>query len=227
MFGNGMVLFVHDHAKANIMKAYDVTLEVAGPIALFSRPDTGGAPVSYPVPTWSAAKGLFEAIVSYNQAGAWIAPTQVEICRPANAPGGTVRLETYVSNYGGPLRKSDQVIKDNNLQLHATVAVDVCYRLHGEVRGAARRGTNPRHQLHEMFRRRLEKGQCRQTPSLGWKEFTCSYWGPPREGWVVDDAVSFEIPSMLEGMWDAPIEGRLQSQFRQAVMVERGVFSYG
>ena len=208
------------------MTAYEVTLEVAGPIALFARPDTGGAPTSYPVPTNSAAKGLFEAIVSYHRAGAWIAPTYVELCRPAEAVGGAVRLETYVSNYGGPLRKSDQLTKDNNLQLHATVAVDVCYRLHGEVRGAAQRGTNPRHQLHEMFTRRLKKGQCRQTPALGWKEFTCSYWGPPREGWVVDDAANFEIPSMLEGMWDAPVEGQLQSRFQQVVKVEKGVLNY-
>jgi len=136
-------------------------------------------------------------------------------------------METYVSNYGGPLRKSDQLAKSNNLQFHATVAVDVCYRLHGEVRGEPRHGANPRHQLHAMFTRRLEKGQCRQTPALGWKEFTCTYWGPPREGWVVDDAAEFEIPSMLEEMWDAPIEGRLRSRFRQEVRVENGVLVYG
>jgi CRISPR-associated protein Cas5d len=202
-------------------------MEVAGPIALFARPDTGGAPTSYPVPTKSAAKGIFEAIVSYNRAGAWIEPTRVEVCRRAGAAGGAIRFETYVSNYGGPLRKSDQLTRDNNLQLHASVVVDVCYRLHGQVRGELRRGVNPRHQLHEMFTRRLAKGQCLRAPSLGWKEFTCTYWGPLREGWVVDEEVSLEIPSMLDGMWDAQTDGRLRSRFSQELNLDKGVLEYG
>ncbi|MGA7992375.1 MAG: CRISPR-associated protein Cas5 [Thermoanaerobaculia bacterium] len=35
-------------------------MEVAGPLAMFTRPDTGGTPTSYPLPTWSAAKGILE-----------------------------------------------------------------------------------------------------------------------------------------------------------------------
>lgn len=35
---------------------YTVEFEVAGPLAMFARPDTGGTPTSYPLPTWSAAK---------------------------------------------------------------------------------------------------------------------------------------------------------------------------
>ena len=41
---------------------YSVAMEVAAPLAIFTRPDTGGAPSSYPVPTWSAAKGILESI---------------------------------------------------------------------------------------------------------------------------------------------------------------------
>ena len=44
------------------MKKYEVALEVAGPAAMFTRPDTGSTPISYPVPTFSAAKGMFEAV---------------------------------------------------------------------------------------------------------------------------------------------------------------------
>ncbi len=35
-----------------------IALEVAGPAAMFTRPDTGATPISYPVPTYSAAKGM-------------------------------------------------------------------------------------------------------------------------------------------------------------------------
>jgi len=46
-----------------VAKDYSITLEVAGPTAMWTRPDTGDAPVSYPAPTFSAAKGIFESIV--------------------------------------------------------------------------------------------------------------------------------------------------------------------
>ena len=44
------------------MGPYLIQLEVSGPLAMYARPDTGGSPTSYPVPTWSAAKGLLESI---------------------------------------------------------------------------------------------------------------------------------------------------------------------
>jgi len=44
------------------MKPYPVQLEISGPIALWSRPDTLPNPVSYVAPTFSAVKGIFEAI---------------------------------------------------------------------------------------------------------------------------------------------------------------------
>jgi len=41
--------------------SYEVKFEISGPTAMWTRPDTGDAPVSYPAPTYSAAKGLFES----------------------------------------------------------------------------------------------------------------------------------------------------------------------
>jgi len=45
------------------MNQYEVELEVSGPTAMWTRPDTGDAPVSYPAPTFGAAKGVFESIL--------------------------------------------------------------------------------------------------------------------------------------------------------------------
>jgi len=89
------------------MTAYEVSLEVAGPAAMFARPDTGGTPTSYPVPTWSAAKGLFESIAFFADGAAWICPIKVEVCRRIGEPGGKVYFQRYTTNYGGPLRKID------------------------------------------------------------------------------------------------------------------------
>ena len=79
------------------MKQYEVFLEISGPTAMWTRPDTGDAPVSYPAPSFAAVKGIFESIVWLKSAE--VVPTRVEICAP-------LVFHTYSTNYGGPLAKS-------------------------------------------------------------------------------------------------------------------------
>lgn len=208
--------------------SYEVQFEIEGPAAMFARPDTGSTPISYPVPTFSAAKGMFEAVC--RRPHIYVQPTRVELCKP-------LRYERYVTNYGGPLRKQDQIRKDNNYQLIATILVDVCYRIHGEVwmkkmsaRGNGRtqlrrrRGQDWRPQFKALFDDRLIRGQTFYTPCLGWKEFVPNYLGPFREGTrreiSVDDIV---IPSFLRSMWD---HRRLQPEYVQDWRIMKGVMSY-
>lgn len=164
------------------MKRYPVEFEIAGPAAMFSRPDTGAAPISYPVPTWSACKAMFESVargfVGPNVASAVFCPTSVEIRRP-------VRFERHVTNCRGPLRKADQIKKAVSYQLQTTILVDVCYRARGEtvqIPRATDGGVNSAHALQQMFNRRLAKGASKYSPCLGWKEFLPSYFGSFREG---------------------------------------------
>lgn len=224
--------------KKNIMTSspsmrYPVELEVAGPIAMFARPDSGGTPTSYPAPTWSAAKGLYEAIARFGDGAAWICPIKVEVCRRVGDPGGSVRFCPYTTNYGGPLRKTSLMSKGttsggSSFQLRATVLSDVCYRLHGVVVGPQSSGrVNARHHLKDLFDRRLKRGQSFATPRLGWSEFTCSYWGPFRYGVTeVDAELSRSIPSMLLAMWDRPTDGCYRPTFRQDAEIVQGVLSY-
>ena len=206
---------------------YSIHFEVAGPIALFARPDSGGTPTSYPVPPWSACKGLFESIARLSSGAAWICPVKVEVCKRLGSSGGTVRFQKYATNYGGPLRKDTVIRKCANMQLFATALIDVCYRMHAEVRGVkAPDGINARHQLQEIFLRRLARGQCHHTPALGWREFTCSYWGPFRSGYEVDTELNLTIPSMLHTPWDRHVDGRYAHRFFQNVQVERGVLTF-
>lgn len=207
---------------------YEVRFEVEGPAAMFTRPDTGSTPISYPVPTFSAVKGMFEAVL--RRPHIYVHPTRIEICRP-------IRYERYVTNYGGPLRKQDQIKKNNNYQLIATILVDVCYRIYGEVRMKKmstrgkgltqlrrRRGQDWRPQFKALFDDRLERGQTFYTPCLGWKEFVPTYLGPFREGTrretSVDDIV---IPSFLRSMWD---HRQLQPEYVQDWRIVKGVISY-
>jgi len=212
---------------------YSIAFEVAGPAAMFARPDTGGTPTSYPAPTWSSAKGLFESIAFFTDGAAWICPSKVEVCRRVGESGGQVHFQRYTTNYGGPLRKGGLFNKGtapggSSMQLFATILSDVCYRLHGvAVSSQWKRENNPRHHLQDLFDRRLKRGQCYRTPCLGWSEFTCSYWGPFREGMTeVDTAFSLEIPSMLFGMWDSPLCGMYEPEFRQNVKIVEGLLKY-
>ena len=90
------------------MKSYSVQLEISGPIALWARPDTMPNPVSYVAPTFGAAKGIFEAILRWKSVN--VRPIRCEICAP-------VQFHRYAFNYGGPLRKSDQMRNGSSLQV--------------------------------------------------------------------------------------------------------------
>lgn len=195
-----------------MLKLNEIQFEIEGLAAMFTRPDTGSTPISYPVPTYSAAKGMFEAVLRRPHVN--IHPTLVEICKP-------VRFERYVTNYGGPLRKGKDIREGNSYQFMATILVDVCFRIHGEVRmkqtstrgkgevqRRRRRGQDWRPRFKELFDERLARGQTFYTPCLGWKEFVPSYFGPFRDrsdhGQKIYSATTGEIyiPAMLISMWD-------------------------
>jgi CRISPR-associated protein Cas5d len=196
-------------------KSYSVAFEVHGPAAMFTRPDTGSAPVSYPAPTFSALKGMFEAIARIKSA--YIKPVKVEICSP-------IIYHRYFNNYRGPLRKSGT----SNFQLAATILVDVCYKVYGVVEeiDKAPYGNNHLHALQDMFLRRLKQGSFRYTPCLGWREFVPSYFGPLRDTTTVDKSINLEIPSMLYCMFDKPGNGVIKPIFRHNVKIVQGELNY-
>jgi CRISPR-associated protein Cas5d len=201
------------------MKQYLVQLEVAGPAAMWTRPDAGAAPISYPGPTFSAAKGIFESIARLKSA--YIKPTRAEICRP-------IQFHRYTNNYNGPLRKANQIRGGGPYQLPAVVLADVCYRLYGVVEEVypAPGQTNHLHALQEMFHRRLEKGQSFRSVCLGWSEFLPSYVGPFRPDTQVEKTVNVVVPSMLHMVFDRPVGGKVAPTFRQNVEIREGVLEY-
>ena len=62
------------------MNPYPLQLEISGPTAMWTRPDTGSSPVSYVAPTFSAVKGIFESILRWKSVN--VRPTRLEICAP-------------------------------------------------------------------------------------------------------------------------------------------------
>jgi CRISPR-associated protein Cas5d len=209
---------------------YDVQLEISGNTAIWTRPDTGDCPVSYPVPTYSAVKGMFESIL-------WgpavkVMPTKVEICAP-------LQFHNYQTNYGGPLRKSRVIEGGGSFQLLATVLIDVCYRIYAEVapnpvkkklpekaRKWDRKTTSPGHAYREIFYRRLKRGQCFTLPFLGWKEFGPDYFGEFRESTKVQTDINMSITSMLREVFSGGYNSACDFTYDQNVQIKDGVLMF-
>lgn len=210
-----------------MLKKYPVSMEVAGNTAMWTRPDTGDSPVSYPAPTYSAVKAIFETIL-------WgpdieICPVKVEICKP-------IQWHNYVTNYGGPLRKTGT----DNFQLFATVLTDVCYRLYAEVIPVADKSrlpekairwdsctTSPGHAYQEQFNRRLRKGQSFGSICLGWREFTPSYFGEFREETkVCTDLPDIHIPSMLRQTFSNGYSSNFSPVYDTDLVITKGTLIF-
>lgn len=209
------------------MKTYSIKMEISGPTAMWTRPDTGDAPVSYPMPTFSAAKGLFESVVRFETVE--IIPLKVEICKP-------IVYHNYATNYGGPLRKA-KIMPHGSYQLLATVLINVCYRLYADIRQArfdrplserarlqVSKGCNALHACQDMFNRRLEKGQWHDTPFLGWREFVPDYIGPFRETTQVQEDVKLDLPSFLFSVFEP--SGDKQPIYKHDKKVQNGRLEY-
>lgn len=211
--------------------AYIIQMEIAGDTAMWTRPDTGDSPVSYPAPTYSAAKAIFESVL-------WgpaveIIPQKVEICAP-------VQFHNFYTNYGGPLRKITSLKSGESYQLCATVLIDVCYRLYAEVVPYKRKDklpqmaknwdnatTSPGHAYQAIFIRRLKRGQCYAMPCLGWREFTPSYFGEFRDGThIIFDMETMFIPSMLRQVFSKGYQSEVAYQYDTDVEIAGGVLTY-
>lgn len=210
---------------------YPIQMEIAGPTAIWTRPDTGDSPGSYPVPTYSAVKALFESVL-------WgpaveIVPIKVEVCKP-------IQWHSYVTNYGGPLRSDNQIKRENNYQLYATVLIDVCYRLYAiampnlkkenlppKALTWDKRTSAPGHAYQEIFNRRLKKGQSYGNLYLGWREFTPSYFGPFRENTkVCMQMLDIPIPSMLRQVFPYGYKSNYNAIYDTNLVIHQGMLFY-
>jgi CRISPR-associated protein Cas5d len=209
---------------------YLIEMEIAGDTAMWTRPDTGDSPVTYPAPPYSATKASFESILLGQNST--VVPLKTEIC-------SHLQYHSYHTNYGGPLRQTKSIAGGNSYQLLATVLINVCYRFYAEVvpnkkkDGLSektlswdKRTTSPCHAYQAIFYRRLRQGQCYSIPFLGWKEFTPSYFGPFRETTRVQTDLTIKIPSMLRQVFSKGYNSEVSIVYDQDVVIDHGVLWY-
>jgi len=162
---------------------------------------------------------MFECVARWKTA--YLKPLRVEICSP-------IQMARYATNYGGPLRKENQISQGNSYQLYATILIDVCYKVYGVVAEAqqAPGANNHLHALQELFQRRLKQGRFYQTPCLGWSEFVPQYFGALRETTRAIEDLNLIIPSMLHRVFDRDSEGQYGPEYHQNVQVKNGRLTF-
>jgi CRISPR-associated protein Cas5d len=181
----------------------EVKLHVWGDYACFTRPEMKVERVSYDVMTPSAARGILEAIL-WKPAIRWEV-TRIDVLRPIrwisvrrNEVGAVISTRNVTSAMqggGAPLR---MFVEDERQQRAGLFLRDVAYVIHARfhITGRAGREDSPA-KFAEMFRRRVEHGQCFNQPYLGCREFT-AFFGPadpaltpleesPELGWMLHD----------------------------------------
>lgn len=210
---------------------YNVQLEISGPTAMWTRPDSGDCPVSYPAPTYSAVKAIFEAILFIQAVE--VVPRKVEICAP-------IVYHTYNTNYGGPLRKAKVFEGGGSYQLLASVLINPCYRLYASVHSNGKTNggisaktqtwlsqtTSPCHAFQEMFNRRIKRGQSHYIPCLGWKEFTPDYVGSFRPATQLCADINITVTSMLRQVFQDGLNSKVNYLYDQDVRIGGGVLEY-
>ena len=170
------------HIERAIMNASTHVLDVRGDFACFSRPELSVERWSYPCPTPSAARGIFEAIY-FKPEFYW----QVARIEMLSQPAYIALRRNEVSQTG----PTDRTVKswakgtvavqpihadaDSIRQQRQTMALrNPHFRLHARIVPRNRIGTKQK-TFDEQFIRRVRHGKCFLQPFFGVKEFVAFY----------------------------------------------------
>lgn len=189
------------------MTAEILTVKVQGDFALFTRPEFSAERVSYQVMTPSAARGILEAIF-WKPEMRW----RVQKIHVLNPIKQFSILRNEVNSH-----QSDRAARawsepgdgyfaeDDRAQRHSLCLRDVAYIIEAEI-DLKSHATDHIAKYRDMFRRRVEKGQCFNQPYLGTREFSASFEPATRDekaiahdepidlGWMLFDLEFSELP---------------------------------
>ena len=170
----------------------EISLEVWGDFACFSRPECKVERLSYPVITPSAARGILSAIYSKPVEFYWQVK-RIEVLKPIKYI--SFKRNEVKSRQSG---KKPVFVEDDRTQRQSVVLKDVRYRITAEiVKRPDFSGTLE--QLYAQALNRIEKGKCFFQPSLGLREFAC-YFGPSGDSAPIED--SCDLGYMLYDVFD-------------------------
>lgn len=161
--------------------SYGLQVEVQGDYALFSRPELKVERVSYDVITQSAARGLIEAI--YWHPGFNVLIDRIHVMNPirfTNIRRNEVKSKAAASAVQSMMTgtgPAPMICTSADIQQRASMLLrDVHYVIdaHFELTDRATPSDNEG-KFKDIFRRRLEKGQCFHQPCFGCREFPAKF----------------------------------------------------
>jgi len=171
---------------------YGVAVHVWGEYACFTRPEMKVERVSYDVPTPAAARGILESIL-WKPAIEWCV-RRIDVLKPIrwasvrrNEVGGvgSWKLAKQAMNQGA--LASGIFVEDDRQQRAALVLQDVAYVIRADFRMTDSAGAEDNEgKFLDMFRRRVEKGQCHHRPYLGTREFAAHFGPAPSSYEAID-----------------------------------------
>ena len=156
-------------------------IKVFGDYACFTRPEMKVERVSYDVPTPSAARAIFEAIL-WKPVIRWQV-TKIEVLKPIrwisvrrNEVGAVASLRTSQTEMQSGRGELGLFIEKERQQRAGLFLRDVAYRLHArfEMTGQTGPGDSPE-KFRAMFERRAANGQCFNQPYFGCREFAAHF----------------------------------------------------
>lgn len=172
--------------------SYGFRVDVRGEYALFSRPEMKVERVSYDCITPSAARGILEAV--FWHPGMQYKIDRIYVLNPIkfdNIRRNEVKAKISAANV---LKVANQgsgelyLATTENIQQRASMVLrDVHYVIDAHfVMTEKANATDNTAKFHEMFQRRLKKGQCYHMPYLGCREFPADV--RPYEGKEINTA---------------------------------------
>lgn len=173
-----------------------VSVRVKGDFALFTRPENKVERVSYPVITPSAARGVLEAIY-WHPEFRW-AIQEIHVLRPVRTVG---ILRNEVNSKMSPRSETGFFADEDRSQRHSVILRDVEYVIYADAeRKPGKEFNYAKHR--DIFRRRVQRGQCYHRPALGCREFAADFG--PVEGEVTPERWTQDLGLML---WDMDFSG--------------------
>jgi CRISPR-associated protein Cas5d len=175
------------------MSAETLTVKVQGDFALFTRPEFSAERVSYEAPTPSAARGILEAIF-WKPEMRWRVQ-RIKVLNPIKQ-FSILRNEVNSHQSDRAARAWESLgdgyfAEDDRAQRHSLCLRDVAYVIEAEI-DLKPHATDHIAKYRDMFRRRVERGQCFNQPYLGTREFSASF----------EPATGIEKPIEHEGKID-------------------------
>lgn len=154
-------------------------VKVWGEWACFTRPEMKVERVSYPVMTPSAARGILESIFwkpefSWQIQEIWVLNPIRHFSILRNEVNNKMAVSTargWATHGGGYFADEDRA------QRHTLALRDVAYLIKANISLKTHVDADVA-KYRDMFRRRVNRGQCYFTPYLGCREFV-AFFGPP------------------------------------------------